>query len=75
VARGFARFHAAGNVDGARKQQQFFRQRGFTRIGVRNDGESAPAARLVGKRHESSKQKRCTSLAISLALQTKKAQL
>ena len=36
-----------GQLDRARKQQQLFRQRGLARIGVRNDGKSAPSGCLA----------------------------
>lgn len=42
MARGLAGLHAAGDLDRAREQQQLFRERGLARVGVGNDGESAP---------------------------------
>jgi hypothetical protein len=43
VARGLARLDAAGDLDRAREQQQLFSQRGFTRVGVGDDGKRAAA--------------------------------
>jgi hypothetical protein len=37
-------FTEPGDLDRAREQQQLFRQRGFTRVGVGNDGKGAAAA-------------------------------
>ena len=48
VARGLARLDAAGDLNGAREQQQLFGQRGFTRVGVGNDGKRAAALDLFG---------------------------
>ncbi len=48
MARRFAGLYAAGDVDCAREQQELFRERGLTRVGVGNDGEGAPAAHLFG---------------------------
>ena len=46
VARGFARLDAARNLNRAGEQQQLFGQRGFTRVGVGNDGKRAAALDL-----------------------------
>src|SRR5574343_483547 len=43
VARGLARPHFAGDLDGAAEPQQLFGQRRFTGVGVGNDRESATA--------------------------------
>ncbi|MDT4841949.1 hypothetical protein FQZ97_758270 [compost metagenome] len=48
VARGLARLHRAGDVDGAREQQQLLGQGRFTRVGVGNDGEGAATLHLLG---------------------------
>ena len=48
VASGLARLDRAGNVDGPRKQQQLFGERGFTRVGVRDDGKRAATAHFRG---------------------------
>ncbi len=52
----FVRFHCARHMNGATEKQQFFGECGLTSIGVRYDGESAPAIdfgfkhrKLVGK--------------------------
>ena len=39
MTRGLAALHGAGQLDGAAEQQQFFRERGLARVGMRNDGE------------------------------------
>jgi hypothetical protein len=43
VAIGLTPAHGARQLDGARVQQEFLGQRGFTGVGVRNDGERATA--------------------------------
>lgn len=43
MAAGFARPHFTRHLNGAAKPQQFFGQRGFTGIGVGNDGKGAAA--------------------------------
>ena len=50
VAARFTRLDGTGHLDRARKQQQFFRQRGLTRIRVGNDAEGA-AARHFARDH------------------------
>jgi hypothetical protein len=53
MAAGLARLdRASGDLDRAREQQQLFGQRGFTRIGVGDDGKGAAAAGFSEKRHE-----------------------
>lgn len=47
----FARFDAAGDMDGAGIHQQFLGQGGFARIRVRNDGESTAARYFVLNAH------------------------
>ncbi len=51
VAAGFAPFDCACNLNCARKQQQFFSQRGFTRVGVADDGKGTAAAGFRGVGH------------------------
>ena len=41
VARGAARLHGTGHLNGAAEQQELFRQRRLAGIGVGNDGEGA----------------------------------
>jgi len=43
MATALARLDGTGQLNRARKQQQFFGQRGFTRIRVRNNAESTTA--------------------------------
>jgi hypothetical protein len=38
-------------VDRAREQQELFSQRGFARVGVRDDGKGAAAAGFLGVGH------------------------
>ena len=45
------RFDRPRLLDRSGKEQQFFRQGGFTRVGVRNDAESAAARRLLLESH------------------------
>jgi len=54
VARGLAGLDRAGDLDRARKQQELFGQRGFTRVGVGNDGKSPAAPGFVGVGHKGS---------------------
>ena len=51
VPRRLARLHAPGDMNCAREQQQLFGQRGFARVGVRNDGKGA-AAHNFGRMEE-----------------------
>ena len=48
----FARGHRAGELDGTTVKQQLLRQRGFTRVGMRNDGERAPPLDFFGDIHK-----------------------
>lgn len=41
MTAGFARLHATGDMNRTRKQQQFFGESGFTRVGVGDDRECA----------------------------------
>ena len=49
MARGLARFHAAGNMDCAREQKQLLRERCLAGIRVRDDGEGSPLLDALGK--------------------------
>jgi len=49
----FVPLYDPGYLDEAGKQQEFFCQGSFFRIGVANDTESAPAAEFFKKRHRS----------------------
>jgi len=44
MAGRLARAHLARDLDGAAVPQQLFGKRGLARVGVRDDGECAPAA-------------------------------
>jgi hypothetical protein len=57
MAVGLARAHGASHLNGAAKPQQFFRQRGFTRIRVGNDGERPAAPDLLLQRTHGQKPK------------------
>ena len=48
VARGFAGLDGAGNLNGAREQQELLCERGFTRVRVRNDGKRPAAPGFEG---------------------------
>ena len=52
VACGFAGLDRACDLDRTRKQQELLSQRGFTRVGVGNDGKSAAAACFRGVSHK-----------------------
>ena len=47
VPRGLAGLYGAGLADGAAVEQQFFRQRGFTSVRMRNDGKGSAAGSLL----------------------------
>jgi hypothetical protein len=48
-------FYGTGHLDGTAKQQEFFRQCGFTGIGVRNDRKSSPFLDLTIVFHAAAK--------------------
>jgi len=48
----FARGHGAGELHRTAVKQQLLRQRGFTRVGMRNDGERAPPLDFFGDIHK-----------------------
>ena len=48
MAGRLARLDAAGDLNRTREQQQLFSQRGFTRVGVGDDGKRAAALDLFG---------------------------
>src|SRR5690625_1065958 len=48
MARRLAGLDAAGNLNGASKQQQLFGECGLASIGVRNDGKGAPSGDFLG---------------------------
>jgi hypothetical protein len=52
MAAGLAALDGAGDLDRAREQQQLFRQRRFTRVGVGNDGKGAAAPGFGGVGHK-----------------------
>jgi hypothetical protein len=52
MAAGLAALDGAGDLDCAREQQQLFRQRRFTRVGVGNDGKGAAAPGFGGVGHK-----------------------
>ena len=47
VPGGLAALNSSGELDCAAEKQQFFRQRGFTRVRMRNDCKGAPACNVV----------------------------
>ncbi len=49
VPRGLSRLHAAGDLDGAREEQELLGERGLAGVGVRDDREGAAACRLPGR--------------------------
>lgn len=49
MAGGFAAFDRTGQLDRTTKQQQLFSERGFTRVGMGDDGEGAAAVEFVEK--------------------------
>ena len=51
MTRGFARLDRAGNLNGARKQQELFCERGFTRVRVRNNGKGTSALNFFREAH------------------------